>query len=369
MAQNNEALVKSTAKEGRGEGGHSADREFDADLLGDYTIKAKNFSLELVPNEILTKKSAKVLLLSSNRLTCLPPQIGAISTLTVLKIEKNLIKELPRELGNLLCLVELQAGENLLNGLPTELGAIKTLQKIGLNGNPMMSELGDCGKTLWEVWYGDIAGPMPTSQHECQLRPAKSSGTTKMRTSFVLKILRRSMKGNIRGTLGPERVASKEPSDALRPDLSPRGSTHPSVAGEGTLCALPWSLKCKKAGDQPSSKVDLGGTSPSTSDAANSGGKIETAEGVEPTAPSKDKGAMRLLPTLDAAEPEKLSSSVPMVGEKPEQGENTGEKIKSASRSRRGRRGGRWKLILLGGAIVACGGAFLLRSVVLAEQQ
>ncbi|GMH42948.1 hypothetical protein BSKO_10870 [Bryopsis sp. KO-2023] len=169
-----------------------------------------------------------------------------------------------------------------------------------------------------------------------------------MRTSFVLKILRRSMQGNIRGTLAPEGASSKEPSNVLIPDLSPRGSTHPSVADEGTICGLPWSHNCKKAGDHPSSS--------STSDAAtNSGGEIEAAVEVEPTGASKEKGATRLLPTLDAAMRNK--SIVPLVGDKPEEAENTDETRKSTSR---GRRGGSWKLVLLGGAIVTCG-AFLLR--------
>ncbi|GMH38734.1 hypothetical protein BSKO_06618 [Bryopsis sp. KO-2023] len=68
------------------------------------------------------------------------------------------------------------------------------LKKMNLSGNPMMQKLPGCSRHLWEVWYGDRAGPMPRTRIECQTRPAQSSGTVKIRTTIVMKILRSALK-------------------------------------------------------------------------------------------------------------------------------------------------------------------------------
>ncbi|GMH34669.1 hypothetical protein BSKO_02530 [Bryopsis sp. KO-2023] len=161
-------------------------------MMGEYTILAKQWGLQEVPKELLEKKKAKVIVLSRNCITTPPPEIGGLMSLTVLKLDENRIRVLPAEIGNLYALTELSLAENILNNLPVALGAIKGLKKLVLNGNPMMGRLPGSTKKLWEVWYGPKAGACPSNEIQCLQRPASTSGTLKMRTSFIMASLKRA---------------------------------------------------------------------------------------------------------------------------------------------------------------------------------
>ncbi|GMH34849.1 hypothetical protein BSKO_02710 [Bryopsis sp. KO-2023] len=161
-------------------------------MMGEFTILAKEWGLQEVPQALLKKRNAKVIVLSRNCIRTLPPEIGGLSLLTVLKLDQNKIRALPAEIGNLQALTELSLADNLLNSLPVALGAITGLKKLVLNGNPMMEELPGSKKKLWEVWYGPKAGSCPSNEIECLQRPASTSGTIKMRTSFIMALLKRA---------------------------------------------------------------------------------------------------------------------------------------------------------------------------------
>ncbi|GMH36987.1 hypothetical protein BSKO_04860 [Bryopsis sp. KO-2023] len=152
----------------------------------------------------------------------LPREIGNLRALTVLKIDQNRLTTLPPELGNLVQLAELHVADNLLNTVPLELGAITTLKKINLAGNPLMHTLPGSERPLWEIYYGDKGGPMPKSQIECLRRPTNSSGTVKIRTSVILKILRRALE-DPRSSTGPgagsPRWGPKETDESIRTEV------------------------------------------------------------------------------------------------------------------------------------------------------
>ncbi|GMH36988.1 hypothetical protein BSKO_04861 [Bryopsis sp. KO-2023] len=222
----------------------TADRsqQFRPELMGDYTIKVKGWDLDEVPKKVLEKWSAKVLILSRNRIDMLPPDIGNLRALTVLKIDQNRLTTLPPELGNLVELAELHVTDNMLNTVPVELGAIKALKKINLAGNPLMHTLPGSERPLWEIYYGDKAGPMPKSQIECLRRPTNSSGTIKIRTSVILRILRRALEAGVpRSSTGPgagsPRRVLEETGDSVRTEVldlggGSSGLLHPDLAGK-----------------------------------------------------------------------------------------------------------------------------------------
>ncbi|GMH34930.1 hypothetical protein BSKO_02791 [Bryopsis sp. KO-2023] len=166
--------------------------DFRTEKMGEYTIVAKQWGLQEIPQELLEKQNAKVIVLCRNSLTTLPPEIGGLTKLTVLKLDQNRIRVLPSQVGNLLALTELSLTDNLLNNLPLQLGGITGLKKLVLNGNPLMGQLPGSDKKLWEVYHGTKAGPCPPTEMECRLKPEGSSGTIKMRTKFVMTILKRA---------------------------------------------------------------------------------------------------------------------------------------------------------------------------------
>ncbi|GMH34684.1 hypothetical protein BSKO_02545 [Bryopsis sp. KO-2023] len=125
---------------------------FRTEMMGEFTILANKWGLQAIPQALLEKKKVKVIVVSRNCNTTLPPEIGGLMSLTVLKLDKNRIRTLPAEIGNLQTLTELSLADNLLNNLPVALGAITGLKKLVLNGNPMMERLPGSTNKLWEVW-------------------------------------------------------------------------------------------------------------------------------------------------------------------------------------------------------------------------
>ncbi|GMH34671.1 hypothetical protein BSKO_02532 [Bryopsis sp. KO-2023] len=214
---------------------------FSVDMTGDFTVLAKQWGLQEIPQALLEKKKAKVIVLSRNSLTTIPPEIGGLISLTVLKLDQNRIRILPDEIGNLHAPTELSLADNLLNNLPVALGAITGLKKLVLNGNPMMEEVPGSKKKLWEIWYGPNAGPCPAKEIQCLQRPAATSGTLKMRTSFVMASLKRANTEKSEtctsrdlSTEGGWTRASRETEDALSARVRHPGGKSAAVSPAGS---------------------------------------------------------------------------------------------------------------------------------------
>lgn len=77
------------------------------------------------------------LILASNQLTLLPPNLGDLNTLTVLDLHDNLLKELPNEIGLLTCLNKLNVSHNRLSGLPPDFFKLGSLRDLNLAKNEL----------------------------------------------------------------------------------------------------------------------------------------------------------------------------------------------------------------------------------------
>ena len=65
--------------------------------------------------------------LRSNRLTCLPAEVGDLTELEALYLTDNALRQLPRSVGRLRRLRKLQAASNRLEALPDELALLPEL--------------------------------------------------------------------------------------------------------------------------------------------------------------------------------------------------------------------------------------------------
>lgn len=81
------------------------------------------------------------LYLCSNNLTYLPPAIGQLRKLRHLDLSNNHLTELPPELGMCTPLRKLLVFNNQIRELPYELGALYFLELLGVQGNPLNSEM------------------------------------------------------------------------------------------------------------------------------------------------------------------------------------------------------------------------------------
>ncbi|KAK6073026.1 endonuclease/Exonuclease/phosphatase [Seiridium cupressi] len=81
------------------------------------------------------------LYLCSNNLTYLPPTIGQLRKLRHLDLSNNHLTELPPELGMCTPLRKLLVFNNQIRELPFELGALHFLELLGVQGNPLNSEM------------------------------------------------------------------------------------------------------------------------------------------------------------------------------------------------------------------------------------
>lgn len=82
-----------------------------------------------------------VLYLNHNSLTSLPPSIVSLAGLVLLDISGNLLSSLPPELGLLTRLRELLLFDNHITAIPPEFGSLFQLDFIGLEGNPLPTNL------------------------------------------------------------------------------------------------------------------------------------------------------------------------------------------------------------------------------------
>lgn len=76
-----------------------------------------------------------------NRLSWLTPQIGQLRHLTFLDLSQNNLDSLPPEIGMLVNLKTLHLFDNNLHDLPSEMGSLYQLQMLGIEGNPLSSDL------------------------------------------------------------------------------------------------------------------------------------------------------------------------------------------------------------------------------------
>lgn len=104
--------------------------------------------------------SLRVLDLSSNRLTLLPPCILRLPQLCVLKLDRQRLRALPEELSMLQQLVELDAGFNELQlALPLKGLGLPSLRRLCLRSNGLSSEaLTLSARTLPSLTELDLAG-------------------------------------------------------------------------------------------------------------------------------------------------------------------------------------------------------------------
>ncbi|KAI1327952.1 glucose-repressible alcohol dehydrogenase transcriptional effector [Xylariaceae sp. FL0255] len=79
--------------------------------------------------------------LSSNQLTSLPKAIGQLRSLRVLDVSHNQLTQLPAELGMCTPLRQLYLFNNHIRDIPYELGALHFLELLGIQGNPLDSEI------------------------------------------------------------------------------------------------------------------------------------------------------------------------------------------------------------------------------------
>ncbi|PWW75381.1 hypothetical protein C7212DRAFT_202327 [Tuber magnatum] len=81
------------------------------------------------------------LYINHNKLTMLPPAISRLKLLQLLDASGNQLTEVPPELGMLTNLKNLYLFDNQLTTLPNELGSLYHLEVLGVEGNPLQSDL------------------------------------------------------------------------------------------------------------------------------------------------------------------------------------------------------------------------------------
>jgi CCR4-NOT transcription complex subunit 6 len=96
----------------------------------------RNLAPELFRYKFLTE-----LYIASNKLTVLPKQVGELRQLRHLDASYNQISELPPELGMCTYLKQLLLFHNNIQTLPAQLGSLHMLEMLGVDGNPLHSEV------------------------------------------------------------------------------------------------------------------------------------------------------------------------------------------------------------------------------------
>lgn len=93
--------------------------------------------LTFIPPEIRLMTRLTNLYLFNNLLTSLPSTIGMLAYLSVLQLDNNKLTYLPPEIGCLTNLRELFLDNNLLQNLPDEIGNLTSIRLLSLYGNRM----------------------------------------------------------------------------------------------------------------------------------------------------------------------------------------------------------------------------------------
>ena len=85
------------------------------------------------------RSGATSLDLSSQGLTCLPPEIGQLTELQALRLGNNQLTSLGPEIGYLSRLTELDLSSNQLTYLPSDIARLTSLQMLFLSNNQLSS--------------------------------------------------------------------------------------------------------------------------------------------------------------------------------------------------------------------------------------
>jgi Leucine-rich repeat (LRR) protein len=99
------------------------------------------------PLEVLTLPNLRLLDLSQNLLTTLPPEIGQLTQLEVLILRGNALRQLPPEVGQMRHLQRLDLERNQLQALPEALQYCEALRELRLSHN------------IFEAWPGEAIPP------------------------------------------------------------------------------------------------------------------------------------------------------------------------------------------------------------------
>lgn len=99
-------------------------------------MRLKNISPPLFTYTFLTS-----LYLNHNSLSTLPTDIAKLINLKVLDCSSNNLTAIPPELGMLVNLKELLFFDNTISALPNELGMLYQLEMLGLEGNPIQTDI------------------------------------------------------------------------------------------------------------------------------------------------------------------------------------------------------------------------------------
>ena len=90
--------------------------------------------VDALPEDFAPFTSITELRLRGNKLTTLPPWVGALQSLVELDLAQNPITELPPVVLELKKLVELRVEDTKLRALPDEIGALTKLKRLYLDG-------------------------------------------------------------------------------------------------------------------------------------------------------------------------------------------------------------------------------------------
>lgn len=102
---------------------------------GSATLDLHGFGLTCLPPEIGQLTTLEELILEGNQLIALPPEIGLLTELTVLDLSDNQLSVLPDEIGKLISLTALHLTFNELSSLPPEIGLLTALEMLFLDRN------------------------------------------------------------------------------------------------------------------------------------------------------------------------------------------------------------------------------------------
>jgi CCR4-NOT transcription complex subunit 6 len=108
-----------------------------------FSLDMGGINLKNLPrsNPLFSYNFLLVLYLPHNNLTSIPPEIATLKHLELLDLSCNQLMSIPPEMGLLTNLRELLLFDNNLVTLPSELGTLFQLRMLGIEGNPLDSNL------------------------------------------------------------------------------------------------------------------------------------------------------------------------------------------------------------------------------------
>lgn len=105
------------------------------------TLDIGGMGLKQISPTLCSYKFLTVLYMNHNNLTNLTSDIARLVNLKTLDCSGNKLATLPPELGMLVNLRDLLLFDNNLTSLPNELGMLYQLEMLGLDGNPIQTEI------------------------------------------------------------------------------------------------------------------------------------------------------------------------------------------------------------------------------------